>query len=146
MTSSKCLYIFNVKLYSTKEIESLQKLWFSNSYILPTQCRRPWIFQTINSFRSIIPSVNYQRFATSGCKDMRISKYQFLVNTQFLFQSLYVRQNTKFVIHKVVILFCGLPCKWLDNRKNNRYSGTNYRKVNIKDWIPRKLVLNTYLV
>ena len=41
-------------------------------YIFATQCRRPFIFQTMNSVRSKSLSLEYQRFTPAGCKDMGI--------------------------------------------------------------------------
>ena len=38
----------------------------------------------MNSVRSNNLSLKYQRFATSGCKDIRIRKFEFVAKTQFL--------------------------------------------------------------
>ena len=49
------------------------------------QCRRPLIFQTVNSVRSNGLSLKYQRFASSGCNDIGFRKYEFAAKTQFLY-------------------------------------------------------------
>ena len=48
------------------------KLRLSYTNILATQCRRPYMFQTVNSVRSNNLSLKYQRFTPSGFKDIRI--------------------------------------------------------------------------
>jgi len=40
----------------------------SNSYIFATRCRRPLLFQTVNSVRWTSLSLKYQRSTPSGCK------------------------------------------------------------------------------
>ena len=67
-----------------KGIEFCHKLWFSNFNILETQCRRPLIFQTMNAVRLKNGSLKYQRLTSSGCKDIRITKIEFVGKTQFL--------------------------------------------------------------
>ena len=42
------------------------------------------IFQTINSVRSCIRSLKYDRITPSGCKDIGIKKSEFVEKTQFL--------------------------------------------------------------
>ena len=62
-----------------KKVLSLcHKLKFSNPNTFATQCRRPQIFQTINSVRSNNVSLKYQRPTTSGCKDIGIRKFEFV--------------------------------------------------------------------
>ena len=39
---------------------------FSYHYIFAFECRRPYIFQTMNHFRSNNDSLKYQRFTASG--------------------------------------------------------------------------------
>ena len=66
-----------------KELSLCPKLCFSKPYIF--QCRRPQIFQTMNSIRSNNVSLKYQRFATLGSKDYKFrvcdkDSIPFLVN------------------------------------------------------------------
>ena len=62
-------------MFVLKGIESLpQILVFLFSFFCETQCHRPKIFQTMNSMRSNNISLKYQRFTTSGCKDLGIRK------------------------------------------------------------------------
>ena len=72
-----------------KELSFCNKLWFSNFNIVATQCRRPLIFQTMNSVRLSNVSLKYQRFTSSGCKDIGVTKTEFVAKTQFLYQLLY---------------------------------------------------------
>ena len=67
-----------------KDFSLYHKLWFSNRNIFAAQCRRPLIFQTINSVRSNNLGLKYQRFTRSGCKDAGIKKSEFVAKTQFL--------------------------------------------------------------
>ena len=69
---------------NTKELSFCNKLWFSNPYIFPTRCFSPLIFQTMNSIRSNILTLKYQRFTSSDWKDIRIRKYLCVAKTQFL--------------------------------------------------------------
>ena len=68
----------------SKEWSLCNKLWFSHPYIFATQCRRPEIFQNMNSVRLNSLSLEYQRFTALGCKDMRIKKFEFVAKIQFL--------------------------------------------------------------
>ena len=45
-----------------KELSFCHKLYFSNLFIFATQCRRPLIFQTMNSVTPNILSLKYQWF------------------------------------------------------------------------------------
>ena len=56
-------------------------------YILATRCRRPLMFQTMNSVRSNSLSLKYHRCTTSGCKNIGIRKFEFVAKTQFLLVS-----------------------------------------------------------
>ena len=47
-------------------------------------CRRPLIFQTINSARANNLSLKYLRFPPSGSIDIGIGKFEFVAKTQFL--------------------------------------------------------------
>ena len=67
-----------------KELSLCHKLKFSNPNIFATQCRRPYIFQTMNSVRLNNVSLKYQRPSPSGCKDIGIRKFEFAEKTQFL--------------------------------------------------------------
>ena len=73
--------------FSWKELSFCHKLWFSNFNIVATQCGRPLIFQTMNSVRSNNVSLKYQRFTSSGCKDIGFTKTEFVAKTQFLWKS-----------------------------------------------------------
>ena len=69
-----------------KELSFCHKLWFSNFNIVATQCRRPLIFQAMNAARSYNVSLKYQMSTSSGCKDIGITKIEFVKKTQFLWQ------------------------------------------------------------
>ena len=43
-----------------------------------TQCCRPLKFQTMNAVRLNNVSLKYQRFISSGCKDIGITKIEFV--------------------------------------------------------------------
>ena len=58
-----------LRKYNSKELSFSQDLWFSNTNIFATQCRRP-LFQTINSIRSNNLSLKNQRFISWDCKDI----------------------------------------------------------------------------
>ena len=49
-----------------KKLSFCHKLEFSNIYIFATQCRRPLIFQTMNSVRSNNLSLKNQWYTPSG--------------------------------------------------------------------------------
>ena len=72
-------------MINSKGIEFLPqcKLWFSNFNIVATQCRRPLRFKTMNAVRSYNVSLKYQRSTSSGCKDIGITKIEFVTKTQF---------------------------------------------------------------
>ena len=53
-----------------KGIELLPQSLISNHNIFATQCRRPKMFQTINSIRRNNASLKYQNFTSSCCKDV----------------------------------------------------------------------------
>ena len=67
-----------------KELSFCHKLYFSNLYIFVTHCCKPLIFQTMNSVRPNNPSLKYQGFTSSDCKDIGIRKFEFVTKTQFL--------------------------------------------------------------
>ena len=56
----------------TKELSFRRRLWSFNPYIYLNKCRKPLIFQTINSVRSNILSLKYQTFQPSDLKDLGI--------------------------------------------------------------------------
>ena len=58
--------------YLIKEWNLCHKLRFSNTYIFAILCRRPQIFQSMNSITSNNLNLKYQRFTPSGCQDIRI--------------------------------------------------------------------------
>ena len=66
------------------ELSLRHKLCFSKSYIFGFQCRRPSIFQTMNSVRSNNISLKYQSFTALGFKDIGVIKSEFVAKTQFL--------------------------------------------------------------
>ena len=68
-----------------KELSFCHKLWFSNPYISASLCRRPLIFQNMNSVRTNNPSLKYLRFRLLGCKDIGIGKFEFVAKYQFLY-------------------------------------------------------------
>ena len=70
--------------WATKELSFCHRLWFSNFNISATQCSKPLIFQTMNAVRSYNVSLKNQRFTSSGYKDIRITKIEFVAKTQFL--------------------------------------------------------------
>ena len=67
-----------------KVLSLCHKLWFSNLFIFATHYCRTYIFQTMNSVRSINLSLKYQRFRPSGCKDTDIRKFEFVAKTLLL--------------------------------------------------------------
>ena len=76
------VFVYHCVRKYTKELSFCRKLWFSNPYIFETECFRFLKFQTMNSVRSNNLSLNYQRFTrTPSCKDMEISKFEFVAKT-----------------------------------------------------------------
>ena len=55
--------------------------------LFATQCFRPLIFQTMNYVRSNGSSLKYQRFASSGCKDIGMRKFEFVAKKTSIFLS-----------------------------------------------------------
>ena len=53
--------------FRIKELSLCHKLGFLNFNFFKTKCRRPQIFQTMNSGRSNNVSLKYEKFASSGC-------------------------------------------------------------------------------
>ena len=72
------------KYLNLKKLSLCHKLWFSNPYISVTQCRRHYIFQTMNPVRLDIQSLKNQTFTLSGCKYIGMRKLKFVAKTQFL--------------------------------------------------------------
>ena len=68
----------------SKGIESLPQTLIFFFYIFAIQCRRPLLFQTINSARAYNLSLQYLRFKPLGSIDVEIGKYEFVAKTQFL--------------------------------------------------------------
>ena len=88
------LYFYQCKLDTmkrSKELSFCHKLWFSYPYIFAFQCRRPYLFQTMNHFRSNNDSLKYHRLTPLGCKYIAIWKSEFVAKTQFLCAILVVR-------------------------------------------------------
>jgi len=73
-----------VFILETKELSFCHKLGFLNPNFFKTKCRRPLIFQTMSSGGSNNVSLKYERFASSGCRDLGIKKLRFVAKTQFL--------------------------------------------------------------
>ena len=48
------------------------------------QCRRSLLFQTMNSVSSNSLSFQYQRLASSGCRDKGVRKFEYVENAKFL--------------------------------------------------------------
>ena len=80
------------------------KLLFSNFNIIATQCRRPLIFQTMKDVRSKNGSLKYQRFKSSGCKDIRLTKIEFVAKTQFLYFKGTVYTKRNFNLHARMVM------------------------------------------
>ena len=64
--------IYKAECWNRNEWSIWRKLWFLNHYIFPAQCRRPEIFQTINSNWTNYFSLKYQRFIPLSFKDKGI--------------------------------------------------------------------------
>ena len=79
--------------YFKKELSLCHKLKFSNPYIFTTGWRRPLIFQTYIIWSNRIHSLKYLRSTTLGCKDIRIRKFEFVlqncINNHMVFIYLY---------------------------------------------------------
>ena len=79
-----------------KELSLRHKLRFYNPYIFVAQCRRPLIFQTINSGRSNNQSLKYQRFTPTSCKDIGIRKFELVTisyNSMILSEILFYKDR-----------------------------------------------------
>jgi len=68
----------------SKGIESLPQTLIFFFYIFAIQCRRPLLFQTINSARAYNLSLQYLRFKPLGSIDIGIGKFEFVAKTPFL--------------------------------------------------------------
>ena len=55
-----------------------------NPYIFATKCRRPWIFQTMNSVRANNLSLKFQTFTPLVCENIGIRQFEFVTKTQVL--------------------------------------------------------------
>ena len=64
----QCKYLFKTNRVFSK---------CSDLSIFATQCSKPLIFQTMNSVRSNNLSLKYSKCKPSGCKDIRIRKFEF---------------------------------------------------------------------
>ena len=76
---------FKIKVFPIKNMSFCHKHKFIYHYIFAIKCRRPLIFETVNSVKSNGLSLKYQRFASSGCKDIGFRKFEFAAKTQFLY-------------------------------------------------------------
>ena len=75
--------IFSFSRFRTKDLSFCHKPGFSNPNIFAIKCRRPLIFQNMNSFRSHNNSLKYWRFTPPGCKDKGIRKSEFVAFQTF---------------------------------------------------------------
>jgi len=111
-------------IYWTK-FSFCHKLWCSNPYNFANHCRRPYIFQTINSVGSIILSLKYQRLTPSGCKDTGIRNFEFGAKTHSFICNILKSVSNLSVIYfqpnlGVVPVHCGwgyLRYTWETNHK-----------------------------
>ena len=55
----------------------------SNPYIFATNCGKPLIFETVNSFRSNFLSFKNQKSLNFQVKKIGISKFEFVTKSQF---------------------------------------------------------------
>ncbi len=62
--------------------------FLSSISLQAAQCRRPLIFQTINSVRPNNLSLRYLRFTSSDCKDIGIRQFECVTKTQFLLSNM----------------------------------------------------------
>ena len=53
--------MYHKNIFFTKELSFCQKLRFSSPYIMETRCRRPYLFQSMNSSRSNNLSLKYYK-------------------------------------------------------------------------------------
>ena len=74
----KCLIVFLRNWIFATNSDFLISI---SNYLNATQSRRPLIFQTMNAVRSYNISLKYQRSTSSGCKDIGITKIEFLCRT-----------------------------------------------------------------
>ena len=87
----KCAKILNLNF--TKELSLYRhKLWVSTFYIDATQCRRPKIFQTLNSVQSNNLSFKYHWFTPSGCTDLGIKNMSLRLRLKFFFLKSHVNK------------------------------------------------------
>ena len=68
------------RVYATRH-----KFRCSRPYIFATQCRRPLIFQFMNSVRANSLSLKCQSFTPSGYKDIGIRTFEFVAKSEFLY-------------------------------------------------------------
>ena len=107
-----------------KELSFCHKLWFSNFNIVATQFRRLLVFQTMKAIRSNNVSLKYQRFTSSGCKEIRLIKvslWQKLNSFHADFQNFTKDENFyggKFFILTIQIPFLG-PCEFFISTFNS---------------------------
>ena len=71
-----------------------------NSYIFAIQCRKPLIFQSMNSVRSNSLSLKYQKFTPTGWKDMGIRNFVSVLSKLLNFQSLPIKRGD------VIVSYC----------------------------------------
>ena len=65
-------------------MEPSKSIRFSNPYIFATQCRRSYVFQTMNSVRSNNSDMKYRMCTPSCCTDIWITKFELVAKAQFL--------------------------------------------------------------
>ena len=126
-----CKIAHRFRVLSLKELSLCHKLWIFNPCIFATQCRRPWIFQTMNSIRSNNLSLKYHRFTTSTSKDIEVYIFDFVPKTQFLYLSVKMRKFAKYERKKV--FFEKVFFHW--NHRNKKWE-RHFFKSNFLDLKP----------
>ena len=103
---ANCFRLNKTLLFTSrgKKIKELSFCTNSDFPIFSTQCWWPMIFQTMNSVRSNNISFKSPRFKPSGCRDIGIRTFKFVVKTQFLYYWIFYRQIfSDFMGHKELI-------------------------------------------
>ena len=91
----------SLKTKASKGNEFLPQILCFLTYILATRFSRPLIFQTMNS-------VGLNRFTSSGCKDIGLSKFELVAKTQIL----YLEQIQHYLFTPKMFTFVTYTC-WL---------------------------------
>ena len=94
---SICQYKRSLFFHFKNELSHCHTLWFSNPFIIVTQCHRPEIFQTINSLRLNNLNLKYKRF-TPTC----------LWPNPLVFFSCFLKDYSSLVQLLIVVLFVSI--------------------------------------